>query len=197
MGPPSAGLRRELLRKRLHIGTALAPLAVWLLPFTASVVLLGGALVMALAVEWARRRVPWVRYRFLRGTRIMLRGHERHRFAGATHMATAYLLALLLFPRPVAVAAMLYNALGDAAAAVVGRRWGRHRTSWGKSWEGAGAALGINFGVGLLVPGIGLFAALLGAAASAIIEFLPLPLDDNLRVTIGGGLALFAATAMT
>jgi dolichol kinase len=192
--PPglSGGLRRELLRKRLHLATAVVPAAAWVLPWGVTAALLGAAVTVALMVEWARRKVPWARYQFLRGTRVMLRGHERHRFAGATHMAIAYLLALLVFPRAVAVAAMLYNALGDAAAAIVGRRWGRHRTAWGKSWEGAAAALGINLAVGMLMPGIGLLGAVIGALGSAILEFLPLPLDDNLRVTLGGGLALWA-----
>jgi dolichol kinase len=193
---PGAGLKRELLRKRLHIATAVVPAAVWLLPATTAVLLLSAAVVAALIIEWARRRVPWVRYRFLRGTRVMLRGHERHGLAGATHMAVAYLLALLLFPQIVAVAAMLYNALGDAAAAVIGRRWGRHRMPWGKSWEGTAAALVVNLVIGMALPGIGVGAALLGALASSLVEFLPLPLDDNLRVTIGGGAALWAGISM-
>lgn len=189
-------LRRELLRKRVHLATVVVPAGVWFLPRSASLLVLAGAVATALAVEVARRRIPWVRYHFLRGTRVMLRGHERDRLAGATHMAIAYLVALLLFPRPLAVLAMLYNVLGDAGAAIVGRRWGRHRTAWGKSWEGAAAALTINLGVGLLLPGIGIPAAVLGAVGSAAFEFLPLPLDDNLRVTIGGGLAAWAGMAL-
>lgn len=190
------GLQRELKRKRIHLATAVLPVAVWFLPREVSMVLLAAAVLGALVVEWARRRLPWARYQFLRGTRDMLRGHERYRFAGATHMAIAYLLALLIFPRVIAVVAMLYNALGDAAAAIVGRRWGRHRTRWGKSWEGAAAALGINLAVGLLVPGIGPMGAVFGAIGGAAFEFLPLPLDDNLRVTLGGGLALWLGLAI-
>lgn len=193
--PPADGvaLRRELQRKRIHIATAAVPVAVWFLPRTTAIAMLGGAVAVALGVEWGRRSVPWVRHRFLRLTRAMLRGHERRGLAGATYMAVAYLLALLLLPQRIAVAAMLYNALGDSAAAIVGRKWGRHRTSWGKSWEGAAAAFVVNLGVGLALPGIGLPAALIGAVASTGLEFLPLPLDDNLRITLGGGLALWVA----
>lgn len=190
------GLARELLRKRVHLATVVVPLAAWLLPRGTAIAMLLGAVVVALAIEWARSSVPWVRYHFLRRTRLMLRGHERHRLAGATHMAIAYLLALLLLPKMVAIVAMLYNGLGDTAAAVIGRRWGRHRTTWGKSWEGAGAALGVNLAVGLVMPEILLGAALCGAVVSAILEFLPLPLDDNLRITLGGGLALWGAMAL-
>lgn len=195
-GGGAVGLRRELRRKRIHLATALVPAAAWLLPQVLVATVMAAAVAVALGVEWARRRVAWVRYRFLRGTRPMLRGHERHGLAGATWMAIAYLLAVLVFPRPVAVVAMLYNALGDAAAAVAGRRWGRHRVAWGKSWEGAGAGLVVNLAVGLLVPGIGPVAAVVGALVATALEFLPLPLDDNLRITLGGGLALWGIAAL-
>ena len=192
----SVGLRRELLRKRFHLATVIAPALVWFLPFGVAVAILASAVVVALGIEAARRRLRWVRYRFLGGTREMLRGHERVRLTGATYMAIAYLAAAVVLPRPVAVTAMLYNALGDAVAAIVGRRWGRMRTRWGKSWEGTGAALCVNVAAGLAVPGIGPLPAVIGAVSAALLEFLPLPLDDNLRVTLGGGAALWVATLL-
>lgn len=106
-------------------------------------------------------------------------------------MMISFFLAFLIFPARVAVVAMLYNGLGDAAAALVGRRWGRHRIPSGKSWEGAGAAFIVNMAVGLMVPGIPPVAATLGAVAAAGLEFAPLPFDDNVRVTLGGGAALW------
>ena len=189
---PVRPLRREVYRKLIHLATVGVPLLVWVLPGPFALALLAGAVAAALAVEWARARVRWARYHFLRRTRLMLRPHERRGLAGATWMALAYLLALLLLPKPLAVAAMLYNGLGDASAALVGRRWGRHRTAWGKSWEGAGAALVVCLAVGLVVPGVPWPAAVCGAAAAALVEFLPLPLDDTLRVTLGGGAAAWA-----
>ena len=189
-------MRRELYRKSIHVASVAVPLLVWALPREVGLALLGGAVVVALAIEWARFRVRWVRYRFLRATRVMLRPHERTSIAGATHMAIAYLLALALFPLPIAVAAMLFNGLGDASAALVGKRWGRHRTRWGKSWEGMAAALVVNLAVALLIPGIPVAAAIAGAAAGALLEFLPIPLDDNPRVTLGGGGVAWGVAAL-
>jgi dolichol kinase len=188
------GWKRELLRKRIHLATAAVPLLVWLLPRPFAIGLMIAAVVVAFAIEWGRRRVRWMRYRFLRHTRVMLRRHERRGLSGATYMAVAYLIALLLLPQMVAIAAMLYNSLGDTAAAVIGRRWGRHRTAWGKSWEGAAAAMLVNLGVGVALPGFGAAAVLAGALIGAALEFLPLPLDDNLRITLGGGLGLWAGS---
>jgi dolichol kinase len=79
----------------------------------------------------------------------------------------------------------------------VGKRYGRWRTSWGKSWEGFAAGLSVDLAVGLLLPGISLPGALLGAFVAATIEFLPLPLDDNLRVTLGGGVGILLGQAVS
>jgi dolichol kinase len=185
-------MRRELARKAIHVSSTAVPLLVWLVPRPVAIAVLVPVAVLALAVDVARHRSRAVRYHFLRHTRTLLRAHERRGLAGATWMALAYAAALLLFPKPVAVAAMLFNGLGDAAAALVGKRWGRRRTAWGKSWEGFAAGLAVDLAVGMgmwmLAPAaVPLAGAVLGALVAAGIEFAPLPLDDNVRVTLAGG----------
>jgi dolichol kinase len=193
-------MRRELARKAFHLASVAVPVLVWLLPRAVSVPLLVAAAMVALAVDFARLRYRGPRYWFLRYTRRMLRHHERRGLAGATWMALAYAAAALLFPKPVAVAAMLFNGLGDAAAALVGKRWGRHRTRWGKSWEGFAAGLAANAAVALAVSrldaGLPLAAALLGALAAASVEMADLPVDDNVRVTLVGALAMMLGIAL-
>ena len=195
-GAPRPRMRRELGRKGFHLASVALPAFAWLAPRPAALVVLGALAVVAVAVDHARLRYRAPRYWFLRATRTWLRGHERRGLAGATYMAVAYALAFAIFPRPVAVAGMLYNALGDTAAALAGKRFGRHRTSWGKSWEGFAAGLAVNLAVGLALPGIPFAGAVLGALAAATLEFLPLPVDDNLRVTLGGALGGWVGTAM-
>lgn len=183
----SGRMNRELARKSIHVGTVLVPLAALWLPPPVTVAILAIGVAVAVVVEWARFQIRWVRYQFLKRTRRMLRHHERLRPAGATYLVVAYLVAMLVFPPPLAVVAMLYTGLGDATAALVGKRWGRHRTAWGKSWEGAGAAAAVNVAVGLAIPGVPPAAAVAGGLAAALLEFVPLPIDDNLRTTLGGG----------
>lgn len=61
------------------------------------------------------------------------------------------LLILVLWPlggRAASVAGLYAMGFGDAAASIVGRRWGRHRYRLGpvvKSWEGTGALLAAAF----------------------------------------------------
>ncbi|HEU0015528.1 MAG TPA: hypothetical protein VFQ45_17765 [Longimicrobium sp.] len=193
-------MRREAARKAIHLSSAVIPLLVWVLPRPLAVLLLVPVALAAVVIDTARMRMRAFRYIFLRWTRTLLRHHERHGFAGATWMVIAYAAVLLLFPKAIAVAAMLFNGLGDAAAALVGKRWGRHRTAWGKSWEGFAAGLATNVGVAIAVSaldgGLPLAAGLFGAAAAAAVEFADLPLDDNLRVTVGGALAIALAAAV-
>ena len=194
-------MKRELARKAIHVSSTAVPLLVWLLPRSVAIALLVPVAVLALTIDLARHRIRPFRYHFLRRTRTMLRPHERRGLAGATWMAIAYAAATVLFPKPVAVAAMLFNGLGDAVAALVGKRWGRHRTAWGKSWEGFAAGLATDLAVGvgvwMLAPDVvSLPAALLGATIAAAVELAPLPLDDNVRVTLAGGAGIMLGLAI-
>jgi hypothetical protein len=47
--------------------------------------------------------------------------------------------------------------------------------------------LAVNLAVGAALPGVAPAAVVLGALTASTLEFLPIPIDDNLRVTIGGG----------
>jgi len=184
-------IRRELARKAFHVASAALPLLVWLAPRWLALAVLLPTAAIAVGVDWTRLRFRAPRYWFLRYTRRMLRHHERRRFAGATYMAVAYAAAVVLFPKPIAVMAMLFNGFGDAAAALVGKRFGRRRTAWGKSWEGFAAGLTVDLAVAIaistLAPTVPVLAAASGAVSAAVLEFLDLPIDDNVRVTLGGG----------
>ena len=53
----------------------------------------------------------------------LLRAHERDRWSGATWMCVAYALAVLLFARPVAVAAMLKTIFAQETRAEAEAQW--------------------------------------------------------------------------
>jgi dolichol kinase len=153
-------------------------------------------MVVAVAVEVTRLRYAAAGRLFTRLTGPMLRTHEHARWSGATWLLASFALAVLLFPRGVAVAAMLAVAFGDAAAAIVGRWAGvlRSRRSTpgtpnAKTWAGSAAcALATTLGAALvagLTPGASLAAGLAAAAA----ERPDWPVDDNVRVALAAGVA--------
>ena len=91
-----------------------------------------------------------------------------------------------------AATALGFTVLGDAFGALVGRAYGRHRF-FRKSIEGA---------LGCLVACL-LWAAtvatvwhlpwpvvLTGAVVATVVEMLPIPLDDNLGITLAAGFAM-------
>jgi dolichol kinase len=194
-GQTAVVIWREVVRKLMHLSSVVIPLFVWFAPGAVATGVLVGGGALALAVEVMRFRVRAFRYWFLLKTRRLLRRHERRTVTGATYLALSYAAAVVVFPTPVAVLAMLYSGVGDAMAAIVGRGIGRHTIRPGKSLEGAVAMFGVTMILGMLLTGIPLAAAVAGAAAATALEIAPLPPDDNVWVTLGGGAVVWAMIA--
>ena len=119
----------------------------------------------------------------------MIREHERISLLGSTYLLIAALLAVEIFPRPVAAAALGFTVLGDTFAALVGKAWGRHRF-FHKTLEGAAAGFAACLAWAAFLVGLGGLAwpvAIVGAVAASLVEILPIPLDDNLGITLVSG----------
>jgi dolichol kinase len=188
----------EARRKAIHLSFLALPLALLFEPFPWprgrgqwSIVLIV-LVVGAIAIDVLRvheRRVGSL-FRALLGG--LLREHERWSLLGSTYLLLAALLAVELFPQAIAAAALGFTVLGDAFAAMVGRGWGRPRF-FGKSVEGALAGLAACLAWAAFLGWSGHLpwgVLLAGAAVASLIEFLPIPLDDNLGVTLFAGYAM-------
>lgn len=186
--PEGPTLRGELARKSIHLATAGIPIA-WASGFvTASQVrsTLGVAIVVALAVEFARHRGGPFSRGFRARLGAMLRVHEAHALSGASWLAIGMWGAAMLAPVPAAIAALWAAAVGDAAAAIVGRsvQQLRARTAGSKSLTGsAAAALAASGGILWLTPATIPVAAALGVV-TALAEWPSRPGDDNVRVAL-------------
>lgn len=135
---------------------------------------------------WLARRIP------------LFREEEQHRPTGSTYFIAAALVCFLVFDTNVAANAVLFQAVGDPVAAAVGSQWGRRR--WrGKSLEGSLAYMAAALVAGgLLLPthlGLGVPLLVLATLAAALFEFLPLPVDDNLRVPVLTAVVIAVARA--
>ncbi len=138
-----------------------------------------------------------------------------HRFStGIAFYPLAVLLLIVAFPRRPDIAAAAWGilAFGDGMASVVGRRAGRRRLPWNreKSVEGS-----VAFFVSGAIAGVGLawwcrpavvdqpamwfwLAAPIGAAlAAALVETIPIRLDDNLSVPAAAAAVLWMGSMVT
>ncbi len=90
----------------------------------------------------------------------------------------------LLFGKEPAMVSVVVLAVGDAFASMVGMRYGRTRMG-SKSLEGSIAFFLSTFL--LLLPFLGLWKAFLICIFSAIVEALPINVDDNFSVPLTAG----------
>ncbi|MCL4214803.1 MAG: hypothetical protein KJZ74_12905 [Gemmatimonadales bacterium] len=196
MSGGAPALRAELARKALHLSTAALPigLGLGLLSMRRSQLLLGAAVMVALAVEGARRTVPAVQQRFVALVGGMLRAHERSpegaTLTGATWLALAMFGAALLLPAPAAVVAMWAAAMGDGLASVTGRL--ASRDGGRKTWTGSAACLVVSAAGAWWLVSASVASAIAIGTAAAIAERPRAIIDDNLRVAAAAGLAAWA-----
>ena len=183
-GDARAAITREGARKGIHLTSAAVPVAL-ALGVARNVVVVGLAVLFAIAlvVEIARQTSATTASRFMRLFAPLLRAHEAHSATGATWLLGAMLAAVAILPRDAAIAATWAVAVGDASAALIGVRFGRHRArSSGKSLEGS-AACAITTTLGaMLLARLSLAESLTLGVIAAVAERAPWPADDNARI---------------
>ena len=192
------GWLTEARRKAVHLAFVVLPLDLLYepLPWPRGKrewrVLLIVACLIALTIDLLRIHEHRVKRFFREFFGKLIREHEQFSLMGSTYLLLASLLAIEIFPREVAAAAIGFTVLGDAFAAMVGKAWGRHRF-FRKTLEGALGGLVACVVWAALLAGSGHLpwgVAMAGAAAASLVELLPIPLDDNLGMTLVSGYAM-------
>jgi dolichol kinase len=127
---------------------------------------------------------------------FLLRTHESshagRRLNGATYVLVAASVLIMFLPKVVFITAFSILIISDSSAALIGRRFGKHRFM-SKSLEGAGAFFISGLAVVAFAPKVAYAPAeyIIGGAAAllaAVVEASAIGLDDNLSVplTVGG-----------
>lgn len=181
------------LRKLIHLAGAAFPLLYLVAPREVVLLFALICLVFVVAIEWGRQRWrPLERlFEWLIGPALR-KGEERGPTTGIWSMV-AIIVTVLLFRREFAITAMFYAHLGDPAAEIVGRRWGRHRMPNGKSLEGSLGCFAVCVIIGLVCTRIlplSFGVAVVGALTAALAEAAPLPLGDNFWMSPLSALAM-------
>ena len=180
----------ESARKLIHLAGGLIPLIYLLLDLTKgeALLILGSLGLPFIVADILRLRRPALNRWFLRLFQGAMRPGEESRLTGSTYYLVACWFTILVFERTVAAAALLVLACADTAASVVGQAIGGYRFAKGKTLSGTGAFVVTAFLVTLpLFPAT---PALGGAIIAAVIECLPLPLDDNITIPLAVGISL-------
>jgi dolichol kinase len=193
--PPSPLWLTEAQRKVMHLAFILLPLELlhqWL-PWPRGRgewrLLLVACVALAIVVDLMRLHEPRVKWFFRKFLGELIREHEQFNLLGSTYLLLAALLAIELFATPVAAAALGFTVLGDGFAALVGKAYGRTRF-FGKSLEGTVACLLACFAWAAYVSLTGHLdfrVAAAGVVVASLVELLPIPLDDNLGITLFAG----------
>ncbi|MEI6057278.1 MAG: phosphatidate cytidylyltransferase [Lentisphaerota bacterium] len=187
---------QEIYRKLIHITSLWMAFAMIILPeiWASSIFLL--LLILNLIVEYGNYKDwPFVSssYHFVFGKMMRKDPSEKSfKLSGSPFVLASAFLSIILFDKHIAFLAFSVMIVGDTAAALVGRKFGRIRFSNGKTVEGFLAFIissalilmlcgfAFNYSVAIIIKGeIGIFIAAIAELYGKTIK-----VDDNFSIPI-------------
>ncbi len=120
-------------------------------------------------------------------TSRFLREREKKGLIGSTYFLIGTLLAIIIFPKDIAIASLYILVISDTAASIVGSAWGRIRLFRRKTVEGSIAFFVTGMIVVAFTMGHSLFWGTAGVLGATLVELLPIRLDDNLTIPLVAG----------
>ncbi len=179
----------EVRRKALHLLSLIIPLGLLYLGSSTVLQFLVPITAAAILIEVLRTRSDHVRSIVEKIFGSMMRPEELPpvptpiRLNGATWVLLTATILISIFPAAVAAAAISIGLIGDAAAALVGRKFGRMKIGNSrKTFEGSLAFVVTTLPIIWIVPDMTLPAGAAGILAGALTEVLDVPINDNLTV---------------
>ena len=183
-------LKTEIVRKSIHFLIALSPLMAAINRPVTVLILMAGTLGYTL-MEYLRLngvKIPVISSLTSMSSRARDMGHF---VMGPVTLGFGALLALLLYPSPVASIAIYALAFGDGFASLVGKFFGRWRPAvlCGKSVEGSLACFTAVF-ISAFAVSHNVNTAFIAAFTATVVEALPLEDFDNMAIPVTVGLAV-------
>ncbi|MFQ5453995.1 MAG: diacylglycerol/polyprenol kinase family protein [Candidatus Zixiibacteriota bacterium] len=181
----------EILRKATHMGALIIPGGYYFLKLEKKemLMIMVPITVLMIIIDISRLR-QWSFWQSFAKNIVspIIRQHEiEGDFTGASYILISVCLTVALYSKPIAVAALAFIIVGDSLAALIGRKFGRHKFGH-KSIEGSMGCLLGTMMVAIFVPDLSLQIAVSGAVVATIIEAFPMGVDDNVSVPIISGL---------
>ncbi len=196
----------EVVRKGIHLVSLSIPVVYAFMSRPTALAILIPLTLLFAATDFWRHRHPGLGAVYHRHLGWLLRDHERDgnrkRLNGATYVLLSACLCIIIFPKVVVLTAFPILIISDTAAALVGRRYGRHPFLT-KSLEGAAAFLVSALAVVVVAPKLAYLPLeyLIGAVAAVtgtLVEAMSIAVDDNLSIplAVGGTMWFLYATML-
>lgn len=197
--------RSEVLRKAIHLCSLSIPIIYYFITKELALKILIPLLIISLIIDLGRYYFKPIRDFFYNFFGFLLRRHEkdhkRKNLNGATYVLISAVLVILIFPKVFVVTSFSVLIVGDIAAALIGRKFGKTRFLL-KSMEGTIAFFVFSCVVILFTPKIqgSLIEFIIGfisVAVGAIAENVSIGwADDNLTIPITIGITMWILYAL-
>jgi dolichol kinase len=192
--------RDELVRKLIHLCSLAIPTIYYFIPKSTGIIILAVLAFIALVLDLGRYVSPGVGKIFYKTFGFLLRKHEvdlkKRNLNGATYVLISALISIIIFPKIIFITAFTILIISDSMAALIGRKFGRHRFL-SKSFEGTLTFFISAIIVVLLTPKVEghileYVIGFIAAAVGAIVENISFGLaDDNLSIPLSIGLTMW------
>ena len=180
----------EISRKVFHLFSSIVPLSYLYLVRDKDimVMILAIASLFAFFIELLRKHNKNIEYLFNHWLGSMLKKNElKGDLTGATWLLSSWTITTYFFEMIVAVSALMFLAIGDSFAAIIGKLYPLGRIGK-KTLSGSLAGFIVSFGIVILIcntlPPIVIFT---GAFGAMFIELLPMKIDDNFTIPVFSG----------
>ena len=194
----------HLIRKSWHMVMGLVIAFCYLagVPQDTGVILLSFFLGLDLFLESARLQSAHFNGKVLKFWAPFMRAHEVSQMSTIPHYLASVILAIALFPKPVAVLSILYLACGDPIASLFGILYGHKGPKLGRNKTLVGTLAGVMvcsvltfiFLKTMSIPYPTILAlSVVGGLAGGTAELLPFEVDDNFTIPVISGFVMWFA----
>ena len=196
----SIDFKSELLRKSIHFCSLSIPIIYFFISKESALSILIPITLFTVIIDFSRHFIKPLNELIQKAFGFMMREHEndsiKKNLNGASYVFIGATVALWIFPKIIFITAFAMLIVCDIAAALIGRRYGKHKFL-SKSLEGTLAFFLFSIVVVIFSPKVeSLFLEFIigaiGGAVGAIVENISYGwADDNLTIPISIGLTIW------